>query len=66
MQGFVLSANYALGAATQLTLTFGTGRRKNESLIAPGADVDIAAVNTTLLNTLHRYQLLQLDLNIKF
>ena len=65
MQGLVLNANYALGAATQLTLTYGTGKRKNESLIAPGTG-DIATVNTTLLNTLHRYQILQLDLNIKF
>ena len=65
MKGFVIGANYALGAATQLTLTYGSGKRKNESLIAPGAG-DIATVNTTLLNTLHRYQVLQLDLNIKF
>jgi hypothetical protein len=65
MKGLVISANYALGAATQLTLTYGTGKRANESLIAPGTG-DIATTNTTLINTLHKYQILQLDLNIKF
>ncbi|MEI6861559.1 MAG: putative porin, partial [Verrucomicrobiota bacterium] len=65
MQGLVFNVNYALGAATQLTLTYGDGRRKNQSLIAPGAG-DIATVNTTLANTLQRLRVLQLDLNIKF
>jgi hypothetical protein len=65
MKGLVISANYALGAATQLTLTYGDGKRTNTSLIAPGAG-DIATPNTTLANTLHRYKMLQLDLNIKF
>ncbi len=65
MQGLIFNFNYALGAATQLTLTYGEGRRKNESLIAAGAG-DIATVNTTLANTLHRFRVLQIDLNIKF
>ena len=30
MKGFVVGANYALGAATQLSLTYGNGKRKNK------------------------------------
>jgi hypothetical protein len=65
MKGFIFGANYALGAATQLSLTYGSGERKNTALIAPGAG-DIATPNTTTANTLHRFEILQLDLNIKY
>jgi hypothetical protein len=37
MQGFIVGGNYALGAATQLSLTYASGERKNDTVIAPGA-----------------------------
>lgn len=60
MQGWVFNGNYALGAATQFSLTLAQGKRKNESLIAPGSG-DIGANNA-----LNKYWVLQADLNIKF
>ena len=60
MKGFVIGANYALGAATQIALTYAAGDRVEESIIAPGAG-DIGANNK-----LDNYQMLQLDLNVKF
>ena len=60
MQGFILGGNYALGAATQLSLTFASGDRKDDSVIAPGAG-DIGSNNL-----LDKYWLLQVDLNVKF
>jgi hypothetical protein len=60
MQGWAFSANYALGAATQVTLTYAQGERVEESIIAPGAG-DIGANNR-----LDDYKLVQLDLNVKF
>jgi len=60
MRGVVFSANYALGAATQLTFTFADGARKNKSLIAPGAG-DVGSSNA-----LDKYVLFQTDLNLKF
>lgn len=60
MQGFVVGGNYALGATTQLGLTFARAERKNTSVIAPGAG-DIGGNNT-----LDSYWLLQVDLNLKF
>jgi len=60
MQGWVFSGNYAIGAATQFSLTLATGDRKNDGLIAPGAG-DVGSNNA-----LHKYWLLQADLNVKF
>lgn len=60
MQGFILGGNYALGAATQLSLTFASAERKDDSVIAPGGG-DIGANNL-----LDKYWLLQVDLNVKF
>jgi len=60
MKGFVVGANYALGAATQIALTYAAGDRVEESIVAPGAG-DIGANNK-----LDNYQMLQLDLNVKF
>lgn len=60
MEGWVFSGNYALGAATQFSLTLATGERKNKSIIAPGAG-DIGSNNA-----LNKYWLLQADLNVKF
>ena len=60
MEGFILGANYALGPATQLSLTYANGERKNNTVIAPGSG-DIGANNA-----LADYWLLQVDLNVKF
>lgn len=60
MQGFILGGNYALGAATQLSLTYAAGDRKDDTVIAPGSG-DVGANNA-----LEKYWLLQLDLNVKF
>ncbi len=60
LRGFVVGGNYALGAATQLSLTYAKAQRKNRSVIASGTG-DIGSNNA-----LDRYWLLQADLNIKF
>jgi len=60
MQGWVVGANYALGAATQLSLTYASGKRKDDTLIAPGSG-DVGSNNA-----LDKYRLLQVDLNVKF
>lgn len=60
MKGFVIGANYALGAATQLSLTYGKGTRKNDTIIAPGSG-DIGANNA-----LNKFSIFQIDLNIKY
>jgi len=60
MEGFVVGANYALGAATQLSLTYAAGDRVEDSIVASGAG-DIGNNNR-----LDNYQMLQLDLNVKF
>ncbi len=62
MSGWVLQANYALGAATQIAFTYGDAKRKNNSsgLIAPGAG-DIGSNNQ-----LTKYRIMQVDLNVKF
>ena len=62
MAGWAFQGNYALGAATQLSFTFGEAKRKNDSLslIAPGAG-DIGSNNQ-----LNKYRIMQVDLNVKF
>ena len=60
MQGWVVNANYALGAATQLTFTYAHGERKDKSIAAPGAG------DTGTNNKIDNYRMLQLDLNMKF
>lgn len=60
MRGWVLSGNYALGAATMFTLTLANGERRDDSLVAPGAG-DIGSNNA-----LDKYWLLQADLVVKF
>lgn len=60
MQGFVIGANYALGAATQLSLTYAKASRKNDTIIAPGSG-DVGANNA-----LNHFSVFQLDLNIKY
>ena len=60
MQGWVVSGNYAIGAATQISLTLADASRKNSNLIAPGSG-DIEKDNA-----LKKYRLLQVDLNLKF
>lgn len=60
MQGWILGGNYALGGATQLSLTFAQGERKNSTVIAPGSG-DVGANNA-----LDKFWLFQADLNIKF
>ena len=60
MQGWVIGADYALGGATQLSLTYGNARRKNDTISAPGSG-DIGANNA-----LNKFSVLQLDLNIKY
>lgn len=59
MKGWVLQGNYALGSATQLSLTVANGKRKEGSLIATGA----GDIGTTSLN---KMWLGQIDLNLKF
>ena len=60
MEGWAFKANYALGAATQLSLTYAMADRKVADLIAPGTgDIGVS-------NKLDDYKLLQLDLNVKF
>lgn len=60
MRGWVVTGNYALGAATMFTVTLGNGERKNDALIAPGAG-DIGSNNA-----LDKYWVLQADLVVKF
>jgi hypothetical protein len=60
MQGWVVGGNYALGAATQFSLTLAQAQRKNDTIIASGA----GDVGTN--NALNKFWLLQADLNIKF
>lgn len=60
MQGWVVGGNYALGAATQLSLTYASGDRKDDTIIAAGSG-DVGANNA-----LSKYWLLQVDLNVKF
>lgn len=60
LRGWAFGGNYALGSATQFSLTLASARRKNGSVIAPGSG-DVGANNA-----LDRYWLLQTDLNIKF
>jgi len=60
MKGWVFSGNYALGAATQFSLTLAQGKRKNDSVIAPGSG-DVGANNA-----LDKFWVLQADLNVKF
>jgi hypothetical protein len=60
MEGWAIKANYALGAATQLALTYAMADRKDTSLLAPGTG-DIGTSNK-----LDNYKLLQVDLNVKF
>ncbi len=60
MQGLILGGNYALGAATQLSLTYAAGDRKNTTVIASGAG-DVGSNNA-----LENYWLFQVDLNVKF
>ncbi|AOS45225.1 hypothetical protein Verru16b_02303 [Lacunisphaera limnophila] len=60
MEGFIVGGNYALGAATQLSLTYAAGDRKTDAIIAPGSG-DVGANNL-----LKDFWLLQVDLNVKF
>jgi hypothetical protein len=60
MKGLILGGNYAFGAATQLAVTYANGKRKNSTIIAPGAG-DVGSNNA-----LDKYWLLQVDLNVKF
>lgn len=60
LKGFILGGNYALGAATQLSLTYASGERENTSVIASGAG-DVGSNNL-----LDKYWLIQVDLNVKF
>ncbi len=60
MEGFVVSGNYALGAATMLSLTVANADRVTSSLNAPGAG-DVGSNNA-----LKDYWLFQADLNLKF
>jgi hypothetical protein len=60
MQGFVVGGNYALGAATQLSITYAKAERKDATVIAPGSG-DVGSNNA-----LDKYWLLQVDLNVKF
>jgi hypothetical protein len=60
MKGFIVGGNYALGAATLLSVTYANGERKNETLIASGAG-DVGSNNA-----LKEYWILQVDLNVKF
>jgi polyhydroxyalkanoate synthesis regulator phasin len=60
MEGVFISGNYALGAATQLTLTYADSKRKNDQLPALGS----GDVGTN--NNLDKYRLFQADLNVKF
>ena len=60
MKGFIAGGNYALGAATQLSVTYAKGERKNNTVIAPGSG-DVGSNNA-----LADYWLLQVDLNVKF
>jgi polyhydroxyalkanoate synthesis regulator phasin len=60
MQGVVVGANYALGGATQLSLTYGQGSRKNSTISVPGSG-DLGANNA-----LDKLRLFQIDLNVKY
>ena len=60
MEGFVVSGNYALGAATMLSLTVANADRVTSSLNAPGAG-DVGSNNG-----LKDFWLFQADLNLKF
>jgi hypothetical protein len=60
MKGWFISANYAVGAATQVTITYANGDRKNKTLPAIGSG------DTGTNNNIDNYNLWQLDLNLKF
>ena len=60
MQGWVVGGNYALGAATQFSLTLAQAKRVNDSIIAPGSG-DVGANNA-----LNKFWVFQADLNVKF
>jgi hypothetical protein len=60
MQGVVIGANYALGGATQLSLTYGQGIRKNSTISVPGSG-DLGTNNA-----LDKFRLFQIDLNVKY
>ncbi len=60
MKGWAVSANYALGAATLVTVTYADGDRKEKSLPAIGSG------DTGTNNKIDNYHMLQLDLNVKF
>ena len=60
MEGWVVSANYQLGAATTFTVTYANGDRKEKSLPAPGSGD--AGTN----NKIDNYSMLQVDVNVKF
>jgi hypothetical protein len=60
MQGLVLSGDYAFGAATQLRVTFASGKRKNNTIPALGSG-DLSSNNA-----LDKFTLIMTDLNLKF
>ncbi len=59
MKGWVFNTNYAVGPSTQVSVTVANGKRKNDSIIAPGSgDIGTGALKD--------YWLGQFDLNVKF
>ena len=59
MKGFALTGDYALGNSTMLTVTLANAKRKNGSIVAPGAgDIGTGALD--------KYWLGQVDLVLKF
>ena len=60
MRGFVVGANYALGAATMLSFPLANADRVNDAIGAPGSG-DVGSNNA-----LENYWLFQADLNLKF
>ena len=60
MEGWVVSANYQLGAATTFTVTYANGDRKEASLPAIGSGD--AGTN----NKIDNYSMLQVNVNVKF
>ncbi len=59
MEGVVVQAGYAMSDAVTFNLSYGYGEQANDTLGTGGVG-DIA------LNPLHKYQIFQADLNVKF
>jgi len=66
MKGVVFQAGYALTDAVTLNLQYNYGRRIDQSLGTGGAGGTLGTSTSAAAPILHNYELLQLDINVKF